>query len=61
MKRNHVWIVEYGSGKDWKPDANKDGEPLYFDTRRLALHQKKWNHDGHPSNLRVRKYVREEK
>ena len=57
----HIWIVEYGLGKDWKPDANEDGKPLYFQTRIEALHNKRHHHSGHPHNLRVRKYVREER
>lgn len=59
--KKHIWIVEYGTGNDWKPDPNERGEPLYFDTRKLALHHKKWSHTGYPSNLRVRKYVRQER
>ena len=58
---NHVWIVEYGSGKSWKPDPNKVDESLHHPTRKIARDHKECNHFGHPRNLRVRKYVREEK
>jgi len=61
MKPTHVWIVEYGTGANWYPDVNRNEELSHFKTRKLALHSKKWHHEGHPSNLRVRKYIRVEK
>ena len=61
MKHKHVWIVEYGTGEDWRPDYNMGSQRTHHRTEKDATHAKKNDHLGHPANLRVRKYVRAEK
>lgn len=57
----HIWIVEYGVSKTWNPDSDNVGDFTIFFSRKDAVEHMKKNHTGHPSNLRVRKYVRIEK
>ncbi|KKN38544.1 hypothetical protein LCGC14_0752390 [marine sediment metagenome] len=61
MKPKHVWIIEYGTGSEWNPDSDHDGDFTIFFVKRDAVEHMKKNHTGHPTNLRVRKYMREEK
>jgi len=57
----HIWVVEYGAGAHWKPDSDNDEDFTIFFVRKDALEHMRINHTGHPNNLRVRKYVREER
>ena len=61
----HVWVVEfvyYVDGKKyWKPTNDNLGDIMCFEKRQEAKEAMDLSYDGHPRDLRVRKYVRVDK
>ena len=58
----HIWIVEFGADGDWSPEPTIDGRQPFFNSRQAAYAAV--DHDrfhGHRLNLRIRKYVRQER
>ena len=62
MKNKHVWIIEYNWDNGWGQSPNNDGYFITYNTKRNA-NLDLINHEylGHPKDLRIRKYVREER
>jgi len=59
----HIWIVEYHWTEGWEQTPeDDDGSFLTYRTKREANSDLiTGKYSGHPSDLRIRKYVREEK